>query len=303
MEIALCILIGVLVVLIRLVTRWPRRDVAADSDQRATALAKRGLEIATTKIRDAREGAVVRITGKVRLLDGWVMSPLSKRACAYWRLRISVLEYSTAVRGEVWRCIAERSGSCPFVLANGADLCLIDPKRAAVQVKEGTRVTQYPGRWLPSRNRAALANAGISIERVQKMQVRFEESVLAFDTPGAIVGTGVVVQRAPKTAESPYRESLETWLQFDGDRGDLLVSDDVRLFRPRGTGPVRKPKREKWISPTSDYYEWLPDGGRMRHLEQVERAFARRKRRRIIKIALAGTAVLASAAVAMAFGV
>lgn len=298
MELALCIVIVVDVLLIGIATR--RRRAVAHSEQHAQALAKRGRELHVTRIRDVLEGTVVRITGKVRLIDGWVVAPISRRACAYWRLRISLLEDSAARKGAVWRSVAERSGSCPFVLASGAEQCLVDPKLAAVQLKEGTRFSQYPGRWLPARHRAALAAAGISVERVQRAQVRFEESVLAFDAPSAIVGTGALVQRAPKGAETPYREGLETWMQFDRSNGDLFISDDVRLFRRRGTPVIRKVK-ERWVSTASEYYEWLPNGGAMPHLAQVERTFARRRRRRIIGIALAGLVVVGSAVFALAF--
>lgn len=295
MEYVPVVLVLALVVGVRLTMSWARAREQLDVERPARELVNRGRRLDASAIAEIPESSVVRVLGEVKRVDRWVVAPISKRPCAYWKLTVSVLEYSPTSRGAYWRTIHDTSDSLPFVLATGADECLVDPALATVSVKAGRIDEIKSSRRIPASYVEHLERAGISIDSFRRTKMRIEESILGFGIKVAVVGAGRVVPRSPDAAaESDYRAPRPTWLCLSGADDELLVSDDRRLLLPRGTGGGVKtePPRGRESSEPSGTESWAS-----MDVDDFEGRLAARKV--LWRIGLAATAVVAIGAIAL----
>lgn len=237
MELALFVIVATVVVIGQVVIRWSEARAQAGLERPAMELAKQGRRLDASELGDVAEASLVRVLGEVKKLERWVVAPISKRPCAHWSLSISVMEYSPAARGVRWRVVARESDGLPFTLSSAKESCLVDPSLATVQVdRDGVEET-VRGRALSSAHAECLERAGVPAESVMRTKVRFTENILGFGSRVAVVGCGRLAPRLDATnLEVDYRAARPTWLSFTGNDDELLISDDRRLLRPRGTG-------------------------------------------------------------------
>lgn len=277
---------------VRLVMSWSRLRGQLDLERPARQLARRGRRLDASSLDDVPESSVVRVVGEVKRLDRWVVAPMTNRACAYWRLEVSVLEYSAVERRTYWRTLFDRTDGLPFVLASERGECCVEPSSATVAV-ERARITEIvSSRKLSPKFADLLENGGVSVASLRWTKVRFQESIVPFGARVAVVGAGRMVARSSvDDMATGYRDRRPTWLCLSGTDDDLLVSDDRKLLAPRGTGGGIKtePPRGRGTHEPSQTDTWAA-----LDVDEFEsRITAKRRRRNIALVAAAilGTAV------------
>jgi hypothetical protein len=288
-------LLWIVIIGARLLMSWSRLRAELDLERPARQLARRGRRLDASAIDEVPESSVVRVIGEVKRLDRWVVAPITNRACAYWRLEVSVMEYSAAERRTYWRTLFDRTDGLPFVLTSERGDCCVDPSLATIAVKRA-RVTEIKSsRKLPAKFADLLESGGISSASLRWTKVRFEESIVPFGARIAVVGAGRMVARpANANVQTGYRDPRPTWLCLSGTDDDLLVSDDRKLLAPRGTGGGIKtePPRGRDVHEPSQTAAW----GRL-DVDEFERRIVSNRRWR--RIALVAAAVVGSGAVAV----
>lgn len=118
----------------RLAMSWGRMRGELDLQRPVRDLTKRGRRLDASSIAEVTEATVVRVVGEVKRLDRWVVAPISKRPCAHWHMKVSVMEYSPAERRTYWRTIVEQNEGLSFVLSSATGECMVDPSLATVHV-------------------------------------------------------------------------------------------------------------------------------------------------------------------------
>jgi hypothetical protein len=289
---------AVLVVAAQLVVRWAQSRAGLSLEQSTRSLVARGRRLDASSIGEVPEASVVRVVGEVKRLDRWVVAPLSKRPCAHWRLEVSVLEYSPATRGTVWRALFERAEGLPFVLASPHGELCVDPALATVSVKRESLDHIKRGRGLPENLAELVESGGVSPGSLKGTKVCFRESIVAFGARVAVVGAGRMIARSTEgPTETGYRDSRPTWMCLSGTDDELLISDDRRLFHVRGKGGGIK------VEALRDRAARAPQGSETAawsaiDVDEFERRLAAKRRRwrlALVLLPLAGAAAIAGA--------
>lgn len=214
-------------------------------------LARRARRMRATDIAELREGAVVRVVGDVQRLERWVVAPISKRACAYWSLEVSVRMVEPGRRG-YWQLVHAASAGEQFRLADASGACGVEPAAATAQLDGDEHREVVRGRALPASYVEYLEAAGVSVDAIGSAKVRFTERVLAFGETVAVAGAVRVVERPRGAArERGYRDEAATWSCIGDVDGDLLISD-ARSLRRRGAGRGERGDARTWAVPVED---------------------------------------------------
>lgn len=289
---------AVVVVAAQLVVRWAQNRGSLILERSARSLAARGRRLDASSIGEVPEASVVRVIGEVKRLERWVVAPLSKRPCAHWHLQVSVLEYSPATRGTVWRALFERTDGLPFVLASPHGELCVDPALATVSVKRECLDHIKRGRGLPGNLAELVESGGVSAGSLKGTKVWFKESIVGFGTRVAVVGAGRMIARSADVPfETGYRDPRPTWMCLSGTDDELLISDDRRLLHVRGNGggiKVEPPRDRAVRAPeSSETAAWSA-----MDVDEFERHLAARKRRwrlALVLFSLAGAAAISAA--------
>lgn len=289
MEYVIVGLVWALVVGTRLAVSWYRMRDELGGVRSARQLMKRGRRLDTTPIGEVPEASVVRVVGDVQRLDRWAVAPMSKRACAHWHLKVSVMEYSPTARHTYWRTLFERTSGLQFVLGSGDVQCCVDPSLAVVDVKRARISEAKSSRRLSADMADLLESEGVSASSLPRTKVRFEESIVSFGDKVAVVGAGRLVPRPRnEAADAGYRDAGPTWICFSGTDDDLLIADDRKLLGPRGNGGGIKtePPRGSGTREPSQTDAWTA-----MDVDDFERALIAKQRRRWIALAALGALV------------
>lgn len=176
------------------------------------------------------EGSVTRAIGKARPLDGWLVAPVSKTPCVYYRAVVSVLEYSVERRGRVWQSIHEHAESKPFILRDHTGECAVDPSLATT-VLATKRAHRFDRGKTSDAAQDLLERAGIAHD-ARRRTLLVEETLLPIGATVAVAGIPKLVT-LHGGGEHDYRSGPPSMYSFCGTEAELLISDDRRLLRSK----------------------------------------------------------------------
>lgn len=286
------------VVGVRIYASWSRRQGDFDAARAIDAIVKRGRRLDETPIREVGEACVMRVVGEVQRLDTWAVSPLTKKPCARWQLKVSVLEYSAAAGSTYWRTMFVRDGGVPFVLASSDGRCCVEPSLSTVDVTRAQTPRVESARRVSAGIAEILEGEGISPSSLAGTKVKVEEAIIAFGTRIAVVGAGRVVPRPLATApDAGYRDEPPSWLCLSGTDDELLISDRRSLLVARGTGGGTRSEPLRGPAPRDDVEPGASSTMGAMNVDEYESALTTRARRRrraflIVAALVTGTALV-----------
>jgi hypothetical protein len=182
-------------------------------------------------IAEAPEGAVVRVVGRVVLLDGRaVEAALTGRRCAFYEALLETMADDMSM--DLWKVGARETGGVPFAIDDGTARAVIDPDLARVTLhrdvlgKEGSLVAPNE-REEAFVKRHAGAHDGWAIKRLH----RWREGVL--EEGELIAAVGVVLREADPSPNAlrDYREDAVRIRLAGGTHTPVAISDQRDLTR------------------------------------------------------------------------
>jgi hypothetical protein len=196
----------------------------------ARQLIDRARFVAGMPIGEAREASVVRVVGSVKAASPLV-APISCKPCVWWGVQVAVRRSMGAGirRTNYWQGLLDLSEGAPFAVADGSAECLVDPALATMSTAQTHARVILRGRPMPSSIAVFLTANGLSLDELRDESFAIEEMILAPDTKVVVVGAGRLVQRGAVQGEADYRASQATWMSFDAQELELLVTDNRRL--------------------------------------------------------------------------
>lgn len=189
---------------------WIRRAAVSARERPARLLIGRAKYIDGASLADLPENTVVRAKGQVRRLERELRAPIRGQPCVYWRITAAVQRFSErrgryGQRHSYWQDMIDHSEGVPFVLADGASECSVDPALGTVSVGKPLIVQISRGQVIPSSLAVMLAEQRVSLDELRTETWRFEQTMVAIDASVVVVGAGRRVDRSSVQGERDYR--------------------------------------------------------------------------------------------------
>jgi hypothetical protein len=167
-------------------------------------------------------GVLARFTGTVSPAAPHLVSPLGKRPCVYWSLRVFTQVQPPGRRSQS-TLIAEETAHSPFVLDDGTACAEVDARESVV-ITYGWRA-EDTGLRTSKEHAALLARLGLD-PRAGFFRTRysFEERIVAVGARVAVIGAGRHGAFARAQAGS-YREPASSLVRIDRS-----VNADLRVI-------------------------------------------------------------------------
>ena len=207
-------------------------------------VARRALaKLPVLPIANIPEGALARVTGRVRIFGQPRVAPLSGRPCAFYRVR--VLEKRTSEKGTHWRTIVDETAGSDFLVVDDSGKALIRYERSArfvvvkdVNLRSGTFHDPTPtmNRFLEQRGHSGKG-------WILNKEIRYHEGVLEPGETVTIAGraTWEPDPEPEPGADSGYRTAPQRLVVKADQEFGMIVTDNPSLIH---VGPKAAPAGE-----------------------------------------------------------
>jgi hypothetical protein len=191
--------------------------------RRALKLSKR---IAIGKIRD---GATVKICGRLAYAQVPLVAPLSGRRCAAWEVVVARKVTTETLRGgggTRWEELISEQRSQDFTLDDGTGLALVKARSPMMALYRDACFRSGAGEAATSRLEAFLARHGRSSTSAlgARYELVYHEGVLEEGEQVAVLGTARL-EADPDSATMGYREPAVRVVVDEPDEDPLMLSD------------------------------------------------------------------------------
>jgi hypothetical protein len=182
-------------------------------------------------IADAPEGKVVRLVGKVTLLDGrCVEAALTGRRCAFFEAHLETM--SDDATFDLWKVGARETGGVPFAIDDGTARAVVDPDLAQVTlhkdvVGKGGELVTPNQREEAFLKRHAGPHDGWMLKRLH----RWREGILEEGETIAVVGVVLREADPSPSALRDYRQDAVRIRLAGGTTAPVAISDEKELTR------------------------------------------------------------------------
>lgn len=181
-------------------------------------------------VREAREGALVRLSGRAEMIDdGWLRAPLTGRPCAAYVVLVE--EYRKRGKSGSWRTLIREDAALEFELHDETGRARVRPgtPRMALERDAGFRSGLLQD--ATPELEAFLARHGERSEGwLLNRRLRYREGVLAQGEPVAAYGRACWEDDpSPTAAGGGYRDRPRRLALVPPPGGPMLLSDDPSI--------------------------------------------------------------------------
>ena len=194
------------------------------------ARARRALRSAQSMaIRDAPDGAPVKVQGVVGYVGTATEAPLSGRPCALWEVHVE----ERGGRSKGWNTVIQDHECTPFLIDDGTGTALVNaviPRLALVQDARFQSLTFVDA---TERLEAFLASRGLQSTGIFGLNrtLRYREGVIEAGERVAVLGVGRWEAASDGVVRAGYREAPRRLVLEDPEGGHLVISDDPSTLR------------------------------------------------------------------------
>lgn len=191
----------------------------------AAARARRTLRSQrSVAIRDAPEGALVKVEGLVKYVGEPMEAPLSGRSCAMWQVLVE--EQGGKQKG--WHKLIDDSECRPFIINDGTGIALVNaviPKLALVQDARFQSMTfvdatERLDAFLADHSQLSTGMFGFN------RNLRYREGIIEEGERVAVLGACRWEADPDGAARGGYRDAPRRLVVEDPEDGHLVISDD-----------------------------------------------------------------------------
>jgi hypothetical protein len=170
----------------------------------------------TSRVRSAAQG-YVELVGRAGFCGAEQRAPLSGRPCVWWQYKVEQKREGGRNQSR-WATISSGTSVAPFLLVDGADMCLVDPRGAEV----------FPcdkASWLGATPWPAGASGTGALQAGQAGEYRYTEHRIYPDVNVGVIGEFRTLGGA--AAQDPLTRALELLRAWKSDQTTLLRRFDT----------------------------------------------------------------------------
>lgn len=148
------------------------------------------LKFPIKKISEFKSGEIAKIAGKIEIIGEPLISPLSKRKCAYYHVKITQKKYGA--NGSYWKTIVDKEFSGTFVIKDGNDYAYIDRGNIKSYITLDKNYSSGLGKDAHPVLEAYLKSQGYSSEGIFGLNntISYKEGVFDIGERIAVLGKG-----------------------------------------------------------------------------------------------------------------
>ena len=154
-------------------------------DVLAETLVGQAIRLPSTRIANLRAGELARVVGTPRPHGAWLVAPISRRPCAWWRLELSV--WVARGRHLAWQRLTRLDDGSTFALRDDSGARVIDASAATIHARMAREWTFFAGRP-PPEIVAGLDALGIALDVGGLARIRCTEASFGFDELAMVAG-------------------------------------------------------------------------------------------------------------------
>jgi E3 ubiquitin ligase len=191
---------------------------------------RRLYEAPAYRIGELPENTTGAITGMAALLDAHLESPLTKRDCLYYIIKVDRRRWDGS-----WKTIILEEAGVPFALVDTSGRAIVDPTHAEVAlVFDPANCSHRRSKIAGPAEREFLARRGHTSVWSFIRQLRYSEALLRAGTKIAVLGSGVREGDPAATPRDGYRSDPRTLVRLTSSaKYPLLICDDESTSTPR----------------------------------------------------------------------
>jgi hypothetical protein len=185
-------------------------------------------------VREASEGAMVKLVGTTAAAGPPLRAPLSGRACVGWQVTVEEL-CSPPSSPRRWSYLTEGREATAFLLGDETGQALVDGAMALLLFRERPVLHASPERSVELE--AFAAKAGLDLGSRSGREKRFFERALEVGVRACVLGLARW-EPDPRGVEGGYRETPKRLIVRAPRGGLVVVTDDPQLIlADRRRGP------------------------------------------------------------------